>query len=1035
MGIVSMLTDSLLPALGRLLSGAVDRLTPPLVRTLASHGQLPAGAAAGLPRVVIVGEGGAGKSTLLKQMLARAGSAGRVPVWVPLASLAADGPLTTALLIDHLVRQAREALGLDDVNDAFFRALIDEGRLTIGFDALDECGALARRQKVRGLIVEVAREWTRCQVFVTSRPDALRETPLPLLAPDLPVGQEPKPEEFYAFEPVPFGRDDVAPFLKAAFGDDGALAQTLLMRTGIEALLETPLTLTLVGLVARTSKAGLPATRTPLFAQCLKTVCDTWEDAKGRLPADGLDAEQRLDVLRRLGWEAQLTEGDRLGARAARRALARVAALGPRAEAIVNGLARRNLLLRAETSEAGEVQQIRFSHPQFREYLAGAHLAEQFALDEAAAATQMAPHWFDSGWLEVLRFAVATLENEAELRDALLRAILAAADPYRDLLRRPEFLVARLAARLPAADGALLGQAVAVLEQAALQEPALRDEAARLLLGLAQHAVALPAIRRFADGAGIARAFGEDGGGSDYARFEAFRWRLRAIEALAQAGVLDAACVLLQGLAAPQLQLLLEACELRLRLHDRAGALAQWKACFEGDGASARALIAASMDRAGEGAQFDAWMQAVLAQPAATVSDAALARQRKVVADYDAVWRRLFEQATQALPALGPEEIFAPQPVADAVYAALEPEVVGAGGRPAQRALLAAALRHPAFAWVVGGKVGGVFADLQADAVEQLLRYVLRSFEPDAASPGHSRVGGAVQAICDVPDDGLAVPALRELLRHFDPAERWGLRVAASLARRGRGSEALQDLEPMLRLPAGVHDRQPDQQARRREVAWALARELDWPGTRKLLDTMYRSGDPQAAAERLMGVWNVSGVWTLARDWFTELAKDEEGRKFLQILTTHERDTGFTDHARQALYGGVFDDDREVPVQWTLASYEHAFEFALAEGWYHDERDHEENASVSSLLGLLGDIIAAGDPAAAQRHADVWLQLSLQDASLALDEKADRLARQLQGLAHRGLHSDQWVAPVAAFACAVRPADRVGIIEWLAANA
>ena len=68
----------------------------------------------------------------------------------------------------------------------------------------------------------------------------------------------PKPEEFFAFEPVPFGRGDVAPFLKAAFGDDGQLAQTLLMRTGIEALMETPLTLTLVGLVARTSRAGLP---------------------------------------------------------------------------------------------------------------------------------------------------------------------------------------------------------------------------------------------------------------------------------------------------------------------------------------------------------------------------------------------------------------------------------------------------------------------------------------------------------------------------------------------------------------------------------------------------------------------------------------------------------------------------------------------------------------------------------------------------------------------------------------------------------
>ena len=116
MGFVGTLTAALLPAFARLLSGVFDHLSVPLVRVLASQGQLPAAAAAGLPRVVIVGDGGAGKSTLLKQMLARAGRAGRVPVWVPLAGLAADGPLTMAVLVDHLVREAHAALGLDEVN-------------------------------------------------------------------------------------------------------------------------------------------------------------------------------------------------------------------------------------------------------------------------------------------------------------------------------------------------------------------------------------------------------------------------------------------------------------------------------------------------------------------------------------------------------------------------------------------------------------------------------------------------------------------------------------------------------------------------------------------------------------------------------------------------------------------------------------------------------------------------------------------------------------------------------------------------------
>jgi hypothetical protein len=241
----------------------------------------------------------------------------------------------------------------------------------------------------------------------------------------------------------------------------------------------------------------------------------------------------------------------------------------------------------------------------------------------------------------------------------------------------------------------------------------------------------------------------------------------------------------------------------------------------------------------------------------------------------------------------------------------------------------------------------------------------------------------------------------------------------------------------MLALPASADERRPDPELPRREMAWRLARELDWPATRLLLDAMYRRGDPQAAAERLMALWQVSGVAALARDWFAELAADEDGRKFLQVLTTHERDTFFTDSARHALYGGVFDtgDDDDDPAPWTLASYERAFESALAEGRFVDERDHEEEASVRNLLSLLDDIATAGDPAAALRHADAWVQRSLQAATLSADEKADRLAVQLQGLARRGLHGEQWVAPVAAFARTVAPAGRVGLIEWLNAGA
>ena len=99
---------------------------------------------------------------------------------------------------------------------------------------------------------------------------------------------------------------------------------------------------------------------------------------------------------------------------------------------------------------------------------------------------------------------------------------------------------------------------MAALEQAAQQEPALRDEAARLLLGLASHAQLR--IRRSAvspKAPGLPLVSDDDGASYD-SRLEAFRWRLRAIEALAQAEGGRRACCC-SG-SPPELQFVLEAC-------------------------------------------------------------------------------------------------------------------------------------------------------------------------------------------------------------------------------------------------------------------------------------------------------------------------------------------------------------------------------------------------------------------------------------------------------------------------------------------
>ena len=1016
-----------------------------MLEVLARQGRLSADLMATLPRVLIVGEGGAGKSTLLEQLLARAAATGNVPVWVSLAHLPADAPLTIAVLLDHLVREAHVRLGVGEVNRAFFESLVADGRLAIGFDALDECGSLPQRQRVRGLIEEVAREWKRCQVIVTSRPEALHDTPLPLITP-----ADPKDERFRALTPRPFTRDDIAPFLRVAFDDGDKLAATLLNRTGIEALTATPLTLTLVGLVARTPK-GLPATRTPLFARCLDTVCETWEAAKGaQPPPDGLDATQRLDVLRRLGWAAQAAGGDELDADAARVAIASspdrdVAA---RAERVLAGLARRNLLLRAQAADDGsfELLRLRFSHPQFREYLAGAHLAEQFALDAVAAAAAMAPHWLDTRWLDVLRFAVASVESRPARRDALLRAALAAPDPYRDLLRRPEFLVAQLLTRLPQADAAIVGDVAACLERTAINEPALRDDAAQALLDLRRHAPALPAIERFALGGGAALAFAEraEESNEDHRRWEPLRWRLRAIEALAPARGNAAALALLQPLQASGLRTALEVAKSRRRLGDVDAARADLKRLFDAvvDEVE-RAFVAAAMDEVGEGERFNGWLTALLDADVPTTAQARLARERRVLADDAPAWTRMFERATAELDAIDPDD--GTQQVSRESWAVVEAaiDLVDGAALEAGRALLVASLPHRLLVWRVGPHVLKVLRSHAAQAITCLKEFVIKGLSlPYGYWLDGSSLSAAVQAICDESDDALAVPALLELLQHFDGKyENWPHSVVASLARRGQADAVLALLRPLLELPAGVHDGRHDKGAALRSMAWALVNTLGRKHAHTLLDTMYRAGEPAADAQRLMGIWNISGVGAVGCDWLESLGAhkdDPRVKEFLFTLTTHERDTAFTDFARQALGGNVFDrgeeDEPERTAPLTTAALESEFAWAMENGWYHDERGRRRGADASGVARLLGKNADSAGRETALRLADSWLRRAGIDDAMSARAMADLLVERLHALGQRGLRNPSWCEPAADLARAIEPAHRGDLLEWLRAN-
>lgn len=1009
----------------------------PALRAFAAQRLVPAGGGSRLTlraeqlaaeaRAVVLGGGGAGKSTVLKQTLARAATAlpSLVPVWIPVAQLPREGPLTPARLVEFLVGQAQSQLGLAEVRREFFESLFVGGQACLGCDALDEAGSLPRTKEVRNLIGELAAKWPKCRVLVTSRHEAFRQTPLPAAGAGAPRAGA----GFVRFDLQAFGRDDVAPFLAGAFPDGAALAKTILMRTGIEALLETPLTLTLVGLVARTN-AGLPATRTDLFRSCLDTVCATWDEAKGAAPADGLRPAQRLDVLRWLAWDAQCSGAETLDEPAARAAIAKSAEIATPALAkeALDGLGRRSLVLRPELAPGGlvELRSLGFAHPQFREYLAGAHLAARCELASGWVRTEMAARWLDPRWLDVLRFAVATLNPQPKLRDAVLHAVLDADDPYRDLLHRPELVAAQLLHRLGAADPAVVRRVVGCLEQLILSEPALREVAADAMVRLEQHAAARPAIGRIARGLdlGAALAQGERDPGSVHAAV--FRLRLRAVLALGQIGPHAEALDLLAALPATGFAAQLELCTARLRLGDRNAALAGMKALFEATVHDPeRAAVAQAADENWAAAPFNDWLTARCADRARLDPGLArLARVRGLLRDDAPQWGWLFERAAEQLRQLPPDVYHAPETVSAPVYAALE--IFDRRPPPAARALLEAALRHPSMVWFVAPRIGAVFPELAAEAVAAMERYVL------AGDGDWSRINGAIHGIAQVVDDEAAVPALLALVRHLPRFQRRVNLAPAleSLARRGRAAEAVAQLRPFIELPAGVHDGAPDDRGedRRRTLGWA---ERAFPAeTHELLDQLYRGGaDPAADARRVMSVWRAAGFDAVARGWFESIATSEDGRLFLQTLRSHGPDTAFTDWARHALGGHVFASGYD-EFSHTPDELEHDLA-TLVERGVCDDDGVWKPAAPWEVAAQLARIAKAVGPERAIELGGRWLETAVPLERLSPAGPAEELAKRLEALSLRALTSPDWRDRAAQAARAVSPEARRALIVWL----
>jgi hypothetical protein len=987
-------------------------------------------------RLVIVGPGGSGKSTILKQMLARAAGGARplVPLWVPLAGLPAEGRLTEAVLAGHLVKQAGGLTRVRDVSSEFFASLLDEGAAVIGFDALDETGPLHRSQRVRDFILDVASQWPQCRVIVTARPDAYREVPLQATR-GLSAGSA-----FVKAEVEPFERDDIEPFLRLAFEDGERLAARIAAMPDIEALTDTPLTLTLVGLVAGTG-GELPSTRTDLFRKCLQTVVETWDQAKDTVESgDGLEPGQRLDVLRRLGWEAQQLGRDRLELAEARTAIkASPEVASPAAvRKVLDGLSRRSVVLLPDLGPGAipELRGVTFAHAQFREYLAGAHLAAWFVDDADAARAALAPSVLDSRWFDTLAFAATSLDGESAARDALLEAVVGADDPLGDLLAgRREVVAALLLARVPGADRTIVAEVASMMARLALGEPALTDETAAALFGLSRLAGSADAIEALASAGDSSQRTGDGQsatGGGPLALFT----RLEAITALAAAGRPARALELLDALQVDSVSHEIEASMTRAGIGDTTGAIHRLETIF--NQREYRSAAVTAMNAIGATGTAESWLAALVADvDTLDPSTAGLARHWDVLADTSPVWPVLFDRAAAGIRALAPSEHYAPSELSDAVFLAFD--LVEQSAHPSAANLLRLALVHPAFTWIVGPRLRNAVPEEAANALRAMYQYVLVCAAPETRMDG-SRLNVVFHALLNEPDAGLARPVLLDLVDGF-PLEAFRFRwegVVNALKQRGWETEALSRLKRLFdAAPPGQAS--PGDRARGLEIVLLAAERISPETCYAWLNARYRaSGNPRADADGVKSADDASGIQAVASGWFASALGDEGGREFLRGLTDHGPDTWFTDWARHTLYGNVFADDDDPPREASAPTAEQV-ERRLADiietGRVYDENDRRRRAEARDVVGALLDLADVAGRETAERRAEAWLRGAISGETTATPKQVDELEDRLYALQHSRLRSEKWLAMAATVARSLPASARSPLVRFLRAHA
>lgn len=339
-----------------------------------------------LHRCVLVAGPGLGKSALLAAISAILVRGAVVPVFVPLASLAASGATVADFLSEH-------------VNPAFdvridWRRLAEQGLVALLLDGLDEVPIDARAKLLERLRKFSAR-YPRVPWLLTVRDPAVM------------TGAN----DARTLEILPLSDNDIARFAErmSAHGlqvDGAALASRLSTHPDLQRLARIPLFLALM-LATLDPDGGLPTSRSDLIERYLKTLFAPHEHKPLESPA--LSPAILREIATQLAF--QRLEAGEIGA-SEREIAGVVSAIVPPGEAetftaglVANGIMRRQSTIRFQ-----------FPFPIVQEYLAATFLVEH-ASETLAARVDDA---IQRPWAQVLQFALELHSAPSPIMEEML---------------------------------------------------------------------------------------------------------------------------------------------------------------------------------------------------------------------------------------------------------------------------------------------------------------------------------------------------------------------------------------------------------------------------------------------------------------------------------------------------------------------------------------------------------------------------------------------------------------------------------------